>query len=85
MPSSVVRTFSDADDYVAEVRQGTVEVTVTDSGNPAATLTKIDLHRLWRQRFSENLPRVYHVDAWGSRAIIIFRTQAGPSLLLDGR
>src|SRR6516165_2591570 len=85
MPSSVVRTFSDADDYAAAIRQGTVEVTVTGRGNFAAKLTKIDLHRLWMQRFSENLARIYHVDGWGGRAIIVFRTQAGPSLLFNGR
>src|SRR5215813_4918263 len=84
MPSSAVRTFSDADDYVAAIRQGTVEVTVTETGNFAATLTKIDLHRLWMQRFSENLARIYHVDGWGGRAIIVFRTQPGPSLLFNG-
>jgi hypothetical protein len=85
MPSSVVQTLSDADDYVTAIRQGTVEVTVTDSGNFAAKLTESDLHRLWMQRFTENLPRIYRVDGWGERAIILFRTQAGPSLLLDGR
>jgi AraC-like DNA-binding protein len=85
MPSSVVRTFTDADDYVAAIRQGTVEVTVTGRGDFAAKLTKINLHRLWMQRFTENLPRIYHVDGWGERAIILFRTQTGPSLLLDGR
>src|SRR5215472_7507084 len=81
MPSSAVRSFSDPDDYVAAIRQGTVEVTVTGTGNFAAKLTKIDLHRLWMQRFSENLPRIYHVDGWGGRTIIVFRTQIGPSLL----
>src|SRR5215472_11180454 len=84
MPSSAVRSFSDPDDYVAAIRQGTVEVTVTGTGNFAAKLTKIDLHRLWMQRFSENLPRIYHVDGWGGRTIIVFRTQIGPSLLHSG-
>jgi AraC-like DNA-binding protein len=36
------------------------------------------------QRFSENLARIYHVDGWGGRAIILFRTQSGPSLLHNG-
>jgi hypothetical protein len=84
MPSSSVRTFSDADEYVAAIRQGTIEVTVTGSGDFAAKLTRIDLHRLWMQRFSENLPRIYHVDGWGGRAIILFRTQMGSSLLHSG-
>jgi len=84
MPSSTVRTYSDADDYVAAIRQGTVEVTVTGRGNFAAKLTRIDLHRLWMQGFSENLARIYHVDGWGGRAIILFRTRPGPSLLFNG-
>jgi len=84
MPSSAVRTFSDPDDYVAAIRQGTVEVTVTGNGNFAAKLIRIDLHRLWMQRFSENLARIYHVDGWGGRAIVVFRTRAGPSLLHSG-
>jgi AraC-like DNA-binding protein len=36
------------------------------------------------QRFSENLARIFHVDGWGGRAIILFRTQTGPSLLHNG-
>src|SRR5215470_13253285 len=85
MPSSTVRTFSDADDYVAAIRQGKVAVTVTETGSLAAPLTQIDLHRLWMQRFSENLARIRHVDGWGGRAIILFLTESGPSLLHNGR
>jgi AraC-like DNA-binding protein len=85
MPSSVVRTFSDADDYAAAIRGGTVEATVTGRGNFAAKNIRIDLQRLWMQRSSANLPRIYHVDAWGGRAVIGFRTQTGPPLLYGGR
>ncbi|MGH7116024.1 MAG: helix-turn-helix domain-containing protein [Stellaceae bacterium] len=84
MPSSAVRTFSDPDDYAASIRQGTVELTVTGRGQFTAKLARIDFHRLWMQRFSENLPRVCHVAGWGGRAIIAFRTQPGPSLLRSG-
>jgi AraC-like DNA-binding protein len=84
MPSSAVRTFTDPDDYAAAIRQGTIELTVTERGHFTAKLTRIDLHRLWVQRFSENLPRVSHVAGWGGRAIIAFRTQPGPSLLRSG-
>jgi AraC-like DNA-binding protein len=84
MPSSAVHTFIDPDDYAATIRQGTVELTVTERGRFAAKLTRIDLHRLWMQRFSEELPRVSHVAGWGGRAIITFRTQPGPSLLRSG-
>src|SRR5262245_9865961 len=84
MPSSVVGTYSAADDYAAAIRQGTGEVAITGRGDFAARLPKLDSHRLWMQRFSEILPRIYHVDGWGGRAIILFRTQTGPSLLHNG-
>ena len=65
MPSSTVRAFSDPDDYAAAIRQGTLELTVTERGCLRAKLTRIDLHRLWMQRLSENLSRIYHVDGLG--------------------
>ena len=85
MPSSTVRTFTDADDYAAAFRGGTVEVTVIGHGNFAAKLTRIDLHRLTMQRASDNLPRIYHVDGWGGRAVVGFSTHTGPALLHGGR
>ena len=58
MPSSAVRTFTDPDDYAASIRATKAELTVTGRGRFAAKLIRIDLHRLWMQRFSDNLPRV---------------------------
>jgi AraC-like DNA-binding protein len=84
MPSSAVRTFTDADEYAAAIRGGTLELTVTGRGRLAAKLTRIDLHRLWMQRLSENLPRVYHLDGWGGRAIALFRSDPGPSVWHGG-
>jgi|SRR5690242_15581559 len=84
MPSSAVRTFTDPDDYAAAVRQGTYELTVTERGHFVAKLTRIDLHGLWMQRFSDNLPRISHIAGWGGRAVIAFRTEPGPSLLSSG-
>jgi len=84
MPSSAVRTFNDPDDYAAAIRQGTYELTVTEPGHFTAKLTRIDLHRLWMQRFSDNLPRISHIAGWGGRAVIAFRTEPGPSLLSSG-
>jgi hypothetical protein len=72
MPSSVVRTFSDADDYVAAIRQGAVEATVTSGGNFAGKITKIDLHHLWMQRLWENLPRIYRVDGGAAEPLSCF-------------
>jgi AraC-like DNA-binding protein len=84
MPSSTVRTFTDPDEYAAAVRQGTYELTVIERGHFTAKLTRIDLHRLWMQRFSDNLPRISHIAGWGGRAVIAFRTEPGPSLLSSG-
>ena len=84
MPSSAVRAFTDPDEYAASIRQGTVDLTVTEKGYFAAKITRIDLHRLWMQRFSENLSRVSHVAGWGGRAVIAFRTEPGPSFLRSG-
>jgi hypothetical protein len=66
MPSSAVRTFTDPDEYTASMRRGTVELTATGRGDFSAKLTRVDLHRLWMQRFSDNLPRV--CDATNSQA-----------------
>jgi AraC-like DNA-binding protein len=84
MPASAVRTFSDPDDYTAAIRATKAEVTVTGRGEFTAKLTRIDLHRLWMQRFSDNLPRVAHSASMTGRAIISFRTKPGPSFLWNG-
>ena len=84
MPSSAVRTFTDPDDYAAAIRATRAELTVTGRGDFAAKLIRIDLHRLWMQRFSDNLPRIAHSANLAGRAIISFRTQPGPSLLWGG-
>jgi len=49
-----------------------------------AKLIRIDLHRLWMQRHSEDLPRIKHSANVAGRAIISFCTQPGPSLLWSG-
>ena len=84
MASSAVLTFTDPDDYAAMIRNTKAEVTVTGRGQFAAKITKIDLHRLWMQRFSDNLPRIGHSSAIRGRTVISFRTQPGPSLFWCG-
>jgi AraC-like DNA-binding protein len=84
MPSSAVRTFTDPDDYAATIRATKAEVTVTGRGQFTAEIIRIDLHRLWMQRFSDNLPRVAHSAGKSGRTIISFRTHPGPSLLWGG-
>ncbi len=77
MPSSAVLTFTDPDRYSSAIRQGASEVTLTARGRFDAKLTRIDLHSLWMQRFSETIPRIKHTTGWGGRAIIAFPTQPG--------
>ncbi len=84
MPSSAVRTFTDPEDYAAAIRATRAELTVARRGRFAAKLIRIDLHRLWMQRFSDNLPRIAHSASFPGRAIISFRTDPGPSLVWGG-
>lgn len=84
MPSSAVRTFTEPAEYGAAIRQGTHQITITQSGLFTAKLHRIDFHRLWMQRFSESLSRTSHVDGWGGRAVISFKTHSGPRLVRNG-
>ena len=84
MPSSAVRTFTESAEYGAAIRQGTHQITITQNGVFTAKLHRIDFHRLWMQRFSERLSRTSHVDGWGGRAVISFKTLPGPRLVRNG-
>jgi len=84
MPSSAVHTFTDSDNYGAWIRGANAELTVAEPGRFAGKLTRIDLHRLWMQRFSDNLPRIAHTAHLPGRTFITFRTEPGPSLLAGG-
>ena len=80
MPSSSVRTFTDPDEYGEAVRGSTYRFTVTQRGSYSAKLTRIDLHSLWMQRFSDVLPRVAHLDISSDRAVVSFLTQPGSKI-----
>ena len=85
MPSSAVRTFTNPDDYATSIQGGTADLTVLGRGDFSARLTRVELHRLWMQRFSETLPRIFEVtNLADGRVFITFRTKPGPSLLQGG-
>ena len=84
MPSSAVYTFTDPDEYAASIRRGLVELRVIQRGKFTAKLTRIDLHRLWMQRFSDNLARVVRAANMAGRAMVQFRTAPGPTLSAVG-
>jgi hypothetical protein len=84
MPSSAVLTSTDPDEYAASIRATTMDLTVMGRGQFTGTRTRIDLHRLWMQRLSENMPRVVHSAFVTGRAIITFRIHTGPGLTWGG-
>ena len=84
MFSSSVRRFFDPDDYGASIRGTIAEITILARGHFSAKLTRIDLHRLWMQRFSESLPRVAHSTQPAGRTVVSFLTRPGPSLRRGG-
>ncbi|HEX4261630.1 MAG TPA: helix-turn-helix transcriptional regulator [Acetobacteraceae bacterium] len=84
MPSSLARSFADPDEFASSIRATRYEMTVTGRGRFAAELIRIDLHDLWMQRFSTNLPWISHAENMRGRAVFVFRTQAGPELLRGG-
>ena len=84
MPSCAVRHFNDPDDYAASIRGARTQLTVVGRGEFVASITRVDFHRLWMQRLSENLPRIMHSADANGRAIISFHTQPGPGLLRGG-
>jgi len=84
MPSSAIRTFTDPDEYAAAIRGTKAEMMVLGRGHFDAKHTRIELHRLRMQRFSDNLPRIAHSAAVTGRAIINFRIRSGPSMLAGG-
>src|SRR5277367_7157683 len=84
MPSSTVRTFTDPDDYTSSIRAAQADLTITGRGWFTAKLIKINLHNVWMQRFSDNLPRVAHATDDPGNATIAFRTRPGPSLRRSG-
>ena len=84
MSLSSVRCFADPDEYMAFFRGSRVEFSITEPGHFAAKLIRIDLPRLWMQRYSETLPRIAHFENVAGRAAISFRTSPGQSFLNDG-
>lgn len=50
-----------------------------------AKIVRIDLHRLWSQRFEDNLKRIAHAVDLKGRAMIAFGSNSGQGSLRNGR
>jgi hypothetical protein len=84
MLSSSVQRFADPSAFSEAIRHAAVQLTVTSRGDYSAQLTSIKLHRLWMQRFWDNLPRITRTNSPAGRMIIAFRTQAGQRASWNG-
>jgi len=60
LPSSSVLSFTDLSPYQAAIHAAQFEILPTGKGDFRAELTTINLRRLWMQRGSETLPRIFH-------------------------
>jgi len=85
MLSSAVRRFTDPDEFATHVRAATAEFAITKPGRFAGRLIRIDLHRLWLQRFTQSLPTVAHFEMVSDRAFISLPARAGPSINWSGK
>ena len=85
MPSSAVRTFTDPVEFFTGIRNLQIVGIVQRRGEFRASLTRIDLHRLFLCRFDENLPRIMKITPSGKRAGILFAVKPGqPAMLVNG-
>ena len=84
MPSAIVRSFGDPDEFAASIRGTTSEMTVTEAGEFTAEIVRIDLHEMWLQRFSDNLARVRTAVPAAGRYYVSFLTQPGLGVYWDG-
>ena len=69
---SVHSTFDDPELYQAAISPARVEILVTAKGDFRASLTRIELPRLWVQSGRENLPRIANSIADADRPPIFF-------------
>jgi AraC-like DNA-binding protein len=81
VPSTSVRTFDDPTDYGANVRAANTELFVVGRGQFSAKLTRIDLHRVWMQHYSDTLPRIARAKPTPTRVVISIptRPESAPS------
>jgi hypothetical protein len=85
MPSSAIQTVTDLDEYrTAASRRAAVELTVIQRGSFTASITRVDLHRVWMQRGHERLARIRHAEPHPGRNIISFLTQDGQRTVRNG-
>ncbi len=84
MLSSTIHAAADPYELQAAVRPSDVRLMVAGRGRFEASITRIDLHRLWLQRGRESLPRIWHAGPSRERSIIGFLTGGAGGAVRNG-
>jgi AraC-like DNA-binding protein len=85
MPESLVRTFSDPDQYANSLGVAQLQLTVTGRGTFIGKSVYVRFDDLWIHRFSESLPLIAHLAIIPGRAVVSFWTRPGLGLLWNGQ
>lgn len=84
MLSSCAIRVTDVDEFRAAVRPANSEYVVTGSGSFAASIIRVDLHRLRLQRFNEILARTWRIEIVDGRVGIGFFAEPGAPMKRQG-
>jgi AraC-like DNA-binding protein len=84
MPYCEIRKIADVDEFIAAVRPASLELTVTERGCFAASVTRIRLHDLWVHRGQESLARIVRGEPIPGRTSFFFLTQPGQTSVQNG-
>jgi len=78
MLAAATYSATDPDEYAAMIRGARVEVVLAERGDFAATVTRIDLDRLWMQRGHESMARTFRGVTPANRMILWFPAAPQP-------
>lgn len=84
MVGAYTHVFDDAESYAAALRPAAVQITVTQPGQFAASLTDLDLGRVSLRRCEEIVARVAHVELPPGKAVFTFLAGAGHGVFFAG-
>ena len=84
MPGSGTGTFTEPDDYQANLRQMRIDLLGTSQGAFKARLTWVTPHHLDLQRCEEDLPRIAYVSLASALVFIGFSTRPDPPMQWGG-
>jgi AraC-like DNA-binding protein len=84
MPGGGTSTFTDPNDYQANLREARLDLVLTGAGGFRARLTWATLHQFHLLRSEEELPRIAYVSLAPELVFVGFTERADPPMLWDG-